>query len=179
MCAYASPSDVGALCHNLIGSASNFDTSTSPTLTQVNAWLSSGCSLINSILGTRGYGAIPATSAAYEFARDANAQYAAQRAEQSRINARIAPGERTRADKFKQGFDDAMKELRAMDLSMLGVSVTTTSVYAGGISDADRDSVESNTDRVAPRFVRGMFRNRESKEPVGTDAGDTQAHENS
>ena len=32
--------------------------------------------------------------------------------------------------------------------------------------------------RVAPRFVRGMFRNTESKEPAGTDAGDTQAHKN-
>ena len=176
--AYAAASDVGALCHNLIGAASGFDTSTSPTLTQVTAWLSSGCAVINSILGTHGYGAIPATSTAYDFARDANAQFAAMRAEQSRINARITPGERTRADKFKQGFDDAMKMLKEIDLSQLGVSVQRTSVYAGGISDSDRDTVESDGDRVAPRFIRGMLRNPEASQPAGTNAGDTQAHEN-
>ena len=174
---YASASDVGALCRNLIGSASGFDTSTSPNGTQVAAWLSSGCALINSVLGTRGYGAIPTTSAAYDFARDANALYAAWRAESSRINARVSPGERTRSDKFKQDFNDAIGELKSMDLSRLGVSVANSQVYAGGISVSDRDSVEDDTDRVTPRMRRGMFRNREATEPGGTGAGDPEAHE--
>ena len=177
--AYASGTDVSSLCKNLVGSASSFDTSTSPNLTQVNLWLSSGCALINSVLGTRGYGAIPTTSAAYDFARDANALYAAWRAESSRINARVAPGERTRADKFKQDFNDALGELKAMDLSRLGVSVANSQVYAGGISVADRDSVEADSDRVTSRFIRGMFRNKETIEPSGTDAGDPLAHEDS
>jgi hypothetical protein len=176
--AYASASDVSMLCRNLVGAASGFDTSTSPTLAQVNVWLSSGCAQINSVIGSRGYGAIPATSAAYQFASDANAQFAAMRAEQSRINARIAPGERTRADKFKQGFDDAIKELKMLDLSRLGVGADSQ-VYAGGISISDRDNVEADNDRVQSRFVRGMFRNREAVEPIGTGAGDSQSHEDS
>ena len=176
--AYASGTDVASLCRNLVGSASSFDTSTSPNLTQINLWLSSGCALINSIIGSRGFGAIPTTSAAYDFARDANALYAAWRAESSRINARVAPGERTRADKFKQDFNDALGELKTMDLSRLGVSVANSQVYAGGISVADRDSVEADSDRVTSRFIRGMFRNKETIEPSGTDAGDPQAHEN-
>ena len=176
--AYASGTDVASLCRNLVGSASSFDTSTSPNLTQVNLWLSSGCALINSIIGSRGFGAIPTTSAAYDFARDANALYAAWRAESSRISARVAPGERTRADKFKQDFNDALGELKTMDLSRLGVSVANWQIYAGGISVADRDSVEADSDRVTSRFIRGMFRNKETIEPSGTDAGDPQAHEN-
>ena len=175
--AYASGTDVASLCRNLVGSASSFDTSTSPNLTQVNLWLSSGCALINATLGTRGYGAIPTTSAAYDFARDANALYAAWRSESSRINARVSPGERTRADKFKQDFNDALNELKAMDLSRLGVSVANSQAYAGGISVADRDNVESDSDRVTSRFIRGMFRNKEAIEPSGTDAGDPMAHE--
>src|SRR3972149_10765238 len=91
--AYASGTDVASLCRNLVGSASSFDTSTSPNLTQVNLWLSSGCALINATLGTRGYGAIPTTSAAYDFARDANPLYAAWRSENSRHHARVSPGE--------------------------------------------------------------------------------------
>src|SRR3989304_5764711 len=176
--AYASGTDVASLCRNLVGSASSFDTSTSPNLTQVNLWLSSGCALINSVLGTRGYGAIPTPSEAYDFARDSNSLYAAWRAESSRINARVAPGERTRADKFKQDFNDALGELKAMDLSRLGVSVANSPVYAGGISVADRDTGEADSDRVTSRFIRGMFRNKETIEPRGADEGDPRAHEN-
>ena len=32
-------------------------------------------------------------------------------------------------------------------------------IYAGGISQSDKDSVESNTDRVAPSFEMGMHDN--------------------
>src|SRR3990167_4994923 len=144
--AYASGTDVASLCKNLVGSASSFDTSTSPNLTQVNLWLSSGCALINSALGSRGFGAIPTTSAAYDFARDATALYAAWRAESSRINARVAPGERTRADKFKHDFTDALCELKAMDLARGGVSVANWQGGAGGVSVGERDcwDVDSN-----------------------------------
>jgi hypothetical protein len=48
-----------------------------------------------------------------------------------------------------------------MDLSRTGVTQTSVA-YAGGISRSDVSSVESNTDRVKPRFTRGRFSNPEA-----------------
>ena len=162
--AYASASDVIALCRNLVGSASGFDTSTSPTLTQVNVWLSSGCAMINAVLGSYGYDPIPTSSAAYDLALEANALYAAWLAERSRINARITSDERTRADMFKRDFEYHLDWLSALDLSALGVTQTSAGgrPYAGGISRADKDTVNADADRVPARFARGAFRNKEA-----------------
>ncbi len=163
--AYASASDVSALTRNLIGAASAFDTSTCPTLAQVNVWLSTGCAVINSRLAGMGYGTIATTSAAYEVAQQANACYAAWFAERSRQNARTSADERGRADIFKTDFEDLMEILLSLDLSQNGVTQTSRA-YAGGISLSDKDSIESDTDRVIPRFARGMFGNSEAGHPV-------------
>jgi len=40
-------------------------------------------------------------------------------------------------------------------------------VYAGGISKSDKEAVESDGDRVSPRFIRDLFDN-----PQAMDAGD-------
>ena len=175
--AYAAASDVGALCRNLLGSASDFSTSSSPTLAAVTTWLSSGCAGINGTIGSRGYGVIPATSGAYDIAKQANAIYAAWMAESSRTNARTAPGDRTRADNFKKDFQTFLDVLKMLDLSSLGVTQTGR-VWTGGISVADKDGAEGDTDRVVPRFNRGQFRNTEAREPSGTDSGDPQARTN-
>lgn len=151
--AYAAASDVGALCANLLGSASEFESSTSPTLTQVNSWLSSGCAAINARYG----GAIPATSNAYELARQANALFAAWFAERSRVNTRVAANERTRADMFKRDFDAVIEMLDLLDYDELGVDAGTSAAWAGGISRADKQTYEANSDRVKPRFSRGML----------------------
>ena len=167
--AYASASDVASLTKNLVGGASSFDTSTSPTGTQVNQWLSSGCAIINTVIGSMGYGAIPESSEAYGMVRDCNALFGAWRAELSRTNARTQPGERGRADFFKKAWDDCLDELKELDLSALGVPQTRTAgrVYAGGISKADKASVEGDSDRVTPRFRRGMFASKETLEAGG------------
>lgn len=176
MCAYASASDVSGLCRNLLGAASGFDTSTSPTLTQVNTWLSSGCALINSIVGGRGFSAIPQSSVAYEFAMQANAQFAAWMAERSRTLATVQVTERTRADMFKRDFNDSLDLLKVIDLGRLGV-IQTSAVYTGGISNADKNSVESDTDRVTPRFTRGMLHDESIPQEgdFGALGGDPQA----
>ena len=162
--AYASPSDVSALCRNLVGSASGFDTSTSPTLVQINRWLSSGCAMINAVLGSYGYEPIPTTSTAYDLASETNALYGAWLAERSRINARVTADERTRADMFKRDFEYHLDWLSSLDLSALGVTLTSAGgrPYAGGISRTDKDTVESDSDRVVSRFSRGAFRNKEA-----------------
>lgn len=164
--AYAISSCVAALCRNLVAGASDFDTSTSPTQAQVNSWLSSGCALINNRLGSAGYGAIPATSGAYDLAAQANALYAAWMAERSRINARTTSDERTRADMLKKDFEYMLEALVNDDLSRQGVSQSGT-VYAGGISRSDKDAVEGNSDRVAPRFVSGQFKHPDNKSNPG------------
>lgn len=152
--AYASACDVGALCRNLLGSASEFDTSTSPTLTMITSWLSSGCAAIEGTLG----GTVAATSYAYDLARQANASFAAWMAERSRINARVSSDERTRADMFKKDFDALMEILGDIASADLGIdSATESYAWAGGISVSDRSTISDDTDRVTPRFQRGQF----------------------
>ena len=155
--AYCPSSSVAALTRNLVAGACDYDSSTSPNQAQVNSWLSSGCALINNRLGSAGYSAIPATSGAYDLAAQANALYAAWMAERSRINARTTADERTRADMLKKDFEYMLAALVGDDLSRVGVSQSGT-VYAGGISHSDKDSVKGDSDRIAPRFTSGQFR---------------------
>lgn len=152
--AYCTASDVAALTRNLLGSASEFEASTSPTSTQITAWLSTGCAAVESKVG----GTIAATSYAYGLAQQANALFAAWMAERSRINTRVATDERTRAEMFKNDFDAIMEILADLDDSDLGISNTATSAaWAGGISISDRDVYTTDSDRVKPRFSRGQF----------------------
>ena len=164
--AYASPSDVAAYCRNLLGPEPDFSDATSPNRTAVTNWLSSACALINTNLASRGYGTIGTTSMAYDIARDISALYAAWQAERSRTTARVTNEERTRADMFKRDYNDQLKALLGMDLSMAGVTVTG-GAYAGGISVSDKDDQESDTDRVQPRFVRGIGRDQTLPNPAG------------
>lgn len=158
--AYASASDVAALCRNLLGSASNFDTSTSPTVTQINAWLSAGCALINTTIFGRNYTqAVPQSSAAYEFMTMANAQFAAWQAERSRTLASVQATERTRADMFKRDFNDSLAIIRTMSLGQAGVG-QVSNVYQGGQSGADKALDAGDADTVKSRFVRGMLSDR-------------------
>lgn len=175
--AYCSASDVGILCQNLLGKAEEFDTSTSPTLTAITMWLSTGCGLINTRLAGEGYSVpIPTTSEAYDVARQANALYGAWMAERSRLNTRTAVDERTRADMFRNDFYELLSQLIDSNLSLAGVSSQSQGkAYAGGISVSDKATVESDTDRIKSRFNRGQFRNPSAQEPGGTDSGDPQA----
>ena len=157
---YASASNVAGLCQNLLGGASSFSASSSPTDTHVNNWLDQGYSTINTVLNSLGY-MTPAASSATIYYRlvNLNTLYAAAFAELSRINVTLAPGERTRGQVFMQMFEDGLSELSNMDLSTVGISADTAmgTMYVGGISIADKEANEDDTDRVPRRFVRGMF----------------------
>lgn len=157
--AYASASNVAALCKNLLGSASTFSSSTCPTDTSVDTWLSSGCAVINAHISGNGYSVpVASTAAIYDELVDLNALYAATRAELSRINIVVNIDERARYQIFDKMFWDGLARLGSMDLTSMGLSKTSSTVapYAGGISVADKESYETNTDRVNPRFHRGM-----------------------
>jgi len=172
--AYASASDVAAIVRNLLGPAQEFDDlSTSPTLSQVTGWLSSGCSVINTRIGAMGYSAVPSDSVAYDMAKQINALFAAWMAERTRTNARVAANERTRADMLKKDFESLLDMLVELDLGVLGVDSLSThsGPYAGGISIGDKQTVEGDSDRVQPRFSRGQFANPYTLSPTTQTSG--------
>ncbi len=157
--AYASASDVAGYCRNLLGSQANFTASTCPTLAQVNQWISSGCGTLEVQLSSYGYD-VPFASGTriYDELRDLNSLFAAARAEMSRSNVVLSPGERTRGQVFDEMFWKGMDRLKGRDLSLAGATRSTSGkLYVGGISDADKSTVVSDTDRTTPRFARGMF----------------------
>ena len=156
---YASTSDVAALCNNILNGSSDFSASSVPTACQVQAWISSGCGILESTLAGLGYGVpVASTIGVFDILRELNALYGAARTELSRTNITIGPGERTRGQIFNQMFWDELGKMKALDLGMYGLSRSSTGkLYVGGISNAEKQSIEGDTDRVQPRFKRGQF----------------------
>lgn len=166
--AYANTYQVAALCRNILGAADQFGTSTSPTIVEVQDFLTSGCMIINTHLNSWGYSAPPAsTTALWGMLSEVNALYAAGRAEMTRSNVILGPGERTRGQVFIAEFWAYLDRLGKMELTGAGGTTPGTGtpgggtgafLYVGGISYADKATVEADTDRVKPRFERDMFR---------------------
>jgi len=157
--AYASGCDVGAFCRNLLGAAGpNFTDDTNPTLLAVDTWLSSGCAVLETKLKSRGYSTpVASTVSAYGWLTNLNALYAAARAEMSMTTVGLRVGERTRGQVFDKMFWDELERMLEMDLTMAGIARSATgTVYVGGIGVADKDSYEDDSDRVSPRFGRGV-----------------------
>lgn len=157
--AYASTSDVAALCPQLLGGEANFSPSTSPTDAEVEAWLSAGCGILEAHLESWGYDPPPGSSTAvWSFLGHLNALYAAAQAELSRMNVSLSPEERTRAEFLEDRFWQDLNRLRSLDLSAMGLSKGADRVlYTGGISQTEKDSWDEDPDRVPPRFRRGQF----------------------
>lgn len=157
--AYASASDVAAMCSQLVSGENNFTSTTLPTITQVERWLSSACAIIESILQSRGYGVpVSATATIYDWIIDLNATYAASKAEMMRTNVIIGMGEKTKGMLYSKQFWDDIEKLKTIDLTQTGIGRSSIApIYTGGISIADKDAREDDTDRVQPRFKRGQF----------------------
>ena len=161
--AYASASDVAFLCRNLLASASGFSTSTSPTLTAINGWLSSGCGIIETQLNAWGY-ATPVSEnvALFDWLRHLNTLFAAGYAELSRLNITVSPGERTRGQLFLDQFNAGLKSLQSLDLIMVGASALDTGIthlgaFVGGVSVSNKATHVADGDRVKPKFYVGVF----------------------
>ena len=166
---YCSASDVAALTPHLVKPASSFDTTICPTLTQVNAWISTGSLVIDSKLSTMGYSSPGATTAVYGLLQQANAAYGAWFAERSRISARVSDDPNTRDRQMKRDFTDLLDMLGKMDLTTMGVRKTTKKLpYMGGQTFTDKETDESDSDMVQHRFKRGQLENRESLKPRGS-----------
>ena len=161
--AYASASDVSILCRNLLNGEDGFSASSSPSLTAINTWLSSGCSVIESRLATDGYSVpILQDTLLYGWLKELNALFGASKAEYSRLNISVTPGERTRGQLFEDKFWKQLDALCAMDLTTIGAirnesTISSMPLFVGGTSKSQKGSTKSNTDRVNPRFSKNMF----------------------
>jgi len=157
----------------LLEGASSFDnmaTTATPGSAQLIRFMSSGCAIINARLQSKGYGIpVAATNAIHDWLADIEANYVAYRAEATRSSPRSAAGERSRADMFKKAFYDELDALDNLDLTQMGLTLTR-SWYIGGRSQADKDTVDGDTDRVSGRFERAQFDSGEVPQPGGESA---------
>ena len=172
--AYSKTDMVAALCLNILDSDTDFSTTSHPTADQVDVWLSSGCSIIETHLSSWGYSVPPGSSSGvWYMLADLNALFGAARAELSRVNVTVAPGERTRGQVYNDMFWKGLFELRLLDLTEMGLSRRSgDKIYVGGVSKDDKDTWVDDDDRVEPRLRRGMFKMPGSVYPDGSDDAD-------
>jgi len=152
--AYADHDDVEALCPRIFNAPTG-----QPQATTVEDWLDEGAALIDARLTAAGYSApVSSSASAYKLFRHLNALYGACIVEMSRGTSQTAAAETGRSFSFCDRFEQNLTNLLKMDLTGLGVSVSSTApVYIGGISEADKESVESDSDRIMTAFRRGQF----------------------
>lgn len=163
---YATHKDVEVLCPRIFNAPSGV-----PEATVVQNWIDEGAALIDARLTSAGYSApVSSSAAAYKLFRHCNALYAACIVEMSRGTSQTAAAETGRSFNFCDRFERNLNSLLAMDLSGLGVSVSSAGqMYIGGISEDDKESVESDTDRIMTSFRRGQF----AHPGAGTTTADT------
>jgi hypothetical protein len=142
----------------------------------VNAWLSSGCGIIESTLGGCRYDTPVATgTAAYDWLKNLNSLYAAGNVEMSRSNVTLGPGERTRGQVFLEMFWEQLGKVCDGDLSLAGLTRSSSGkLYVGGTKVSIKQTWESDSDRVSPRFSRGQFDFPGTLDPGNGDTDDEQ-----
>ena len=158
---------VAGLIPNLLDGASDIEGTNDPTIRPASptivSFMSAGCSLIIAKVNSLGFNP-PSSGGLYDYLAIIEANYTAWQCEMSRSSPRTAKGERSRADDFRKAYEAALRQLDKMDLSMMGLTLLNAAGagwYHGGVSQADKDSVDSNTDRVDARFKREGFMNPE------------------
>ena len=165
--AYASASDVAGLTKNILDGATMFSDTTVPDMDTVTNWLSTGCGVIETKVSGYGYSVPPASgTGAWDTLKELNILFAAAYVELARINITLAPGERTRGQVFRQMYEDALADLEGTDLSRVGFTRSADGkLYVGGISVTDKQTQETDTDRVSPRFTRRQMQFPETSDP--------------
>jgi len=171
--AYGSASGVARYCKNILGPEQTFSESSCPSIKDVKGWLSGACAVIETCLANRGYSVpVAAGNRVYDWLADLGELYGAARVELSRTNVTLGPGERTRGQVFDEQFWNQLDRLCKNDLTQLGVgkSGTGARIYVGGISQTEKDRIIADTDLVAPRFSRNLFRFPDTVDPTAKGA---------
>ena len=95
---------------------------------------------------------------AYDWLGQLNALYGAAYSEMSRTNVTLGPGERTRGQVYLEQFWAGLGKLCDGDMTLAGLSRSSTAgiLYTGGISITDKEGREDDSDRVKPKFFKGL-----------------------
>lgn len=172
MTSYASASSVFPYFRAELSGSAAFTANTLPTSTDITTWLAQGYARVNRALAGQGY-TTPVTSSAacYEEVVQCEILYAAAMGHTVKNVQRASADQWTKGEVYMDRHRKALADLLASDLSRAGLS-HTSGVYAGGISDADKESAEEDTDRVTPRFSRGQFNQPGVWPDSGADSSD-------
>jgi hypothetical protein len=86
-----------------------------------------------------------------------NALYGATMVEMSKSIGTLELGERTRGQLFEKMFMDRLKQMKELDLTMVGATRTSTGgkLFAGGLTQASKTEMKQD---ILPRFTRDMAR---------------------
>lgn len=138
---------------------SNFTSSTSPTLAQVQEMIQWIYSDMHTHFYAQGYaGSANSTAAMFDGLVMLNSLGAAAIAEMTRIMDTVRNQERTRGQVLWKMYERQRDIYAQMDLSQAGFQIDTVGPYAGGTEVSDKDIDESNSGLLTPRFFRNQFR---------------------
>ena len=151
--AYATIQYVKSLCPLVFNRPTGY-----PDDAEITFWLNEGAAIIDAMIQSKGYTVPSSTGSAYPLMRNLNGFYAAAMVEQSRMAGSVAEGATSRGEKLEERFWNRLEKFMRLDLSQMGMT-HTSEMYIGGISEAEKETVESDDDRIMHTFRRGQFAN--------------------
>ena len=170
---YGSVAGVAAYTRRLANSASTFDTTTRPTLVEVEAFLDQCSDTLNGWLASAGY-VIPVTQAdaVRVLSRYANLGAEGHVELSQRAGGYDADDENRRENKFLDMFANAETYIQSGALAALGAAIVTGSLPApvSGLRVGGRTRTGQ---ALRPAFSRGMFGNDPAAEYKGREPGYT------
>lgn len=136
-------------------SSNVFSTSTQPTLTEVETFLTMRYYTIQAILGDAGYELIPTDAEVLGYLQHLNSVGAVLDIELTNpITGTGEPNERYKV--FEKMWENGVKFIQGSGLEQLGATREGQSILAGGISISRKEVLGDDTDAVPPKFRRGM-----------------------
>ena len=152
---------VEAYCRHLTNSGT-FDTATSPTRTQVTAYLNLAGFEIAGVLVRSGYEVTQIDAEVVGFLQNANAYQAVMSVELSVPTNDVTGEGNARFQEFKRRYQNLIDMISDTDvLDQLGATRTRSAsqyLIATGLSRADKETVAEDTDHIPARFQRGLHR---------------------
>ena len=164
--AYGKVSGVAAICPDLLKGNSNFSSETNPTDAEVTSFLTDISAQMDAAFASVGF-STPMTGIGLLAVMDPIAEWGAAMLAESggQVEASSWDGaeEESKPTHWKRLYEDAITRLiekSGMALYVLGATRTKTlsrGAHVGGVSEDERDTYESTTDYLQPRFKSGMM----------------------